>query len=139
MPINEHFESNFNAVLSSAIVFQQPVKVVNLMTDQVLAHPVYCATSFCQRMQGLLGRSMMTDGEGLYIPKCKSIHTFFMKFSIDIVFIDKKYKVKKVITGLKPFRFACGSYKTAGTLELAGQTINKRPCRPGDQLAFVKI
>jgi uncharacterized membrane protein (UPF0127 family) len=114
-------------------------KVVNRMTDQILAHQVYCATSFWERMQGLLGRSMMNDGEGLYIPQCQSIHTFFMKFSIDIVFIDKKYTVKKVITGLKPFRFAFGSFKTAGTLELPGCTINKSPCRPGDQLDFVKI
>ncbi|MDA3895033.1 MAG: DUF192 domain-containing protein [Desulfobacteraceae bacterium] len=114
-------------------------KVVNLMTDQVIACPVYRANSFFQRMQGLLGRSAMKDGEGLYISKCHSIHTFFMKFSIDIIFIDKEFRVKKVITCLKPFRLAFGSFGTAGTLELPSRSINKNPCRPGDQLDFVVI
>jgi len=114
-------------------------QVVNRMTGQVIASPVYYASSFFLRMRGLLGRSFLKDGEGLYLPKCNSIHTFFMQFSIDVVFIDKSLRVKKVVPHLKPFRLAWGSTGTFGTLEVAAETANKKNCVPGDQLEFVNI
>jgi hypothetical protein len=113
-------------------------QVINKMTDNVLASPVYCASTYWQRMKGLLGRDAMDETEGLYIPRCSSIHTFFMKFSIDIVFVDKTGKVKKVINTLKPYRLAFGSPGSFGVLELPCNTIFNA-CRPGDQLVFKKM
>jgi uncharacterized protein len=114
-------------------------KVINLMTDKILASPVYCASTYYQRMKGLLGRTSMEGIEGLYIPRCRSIHTFFMKFSIDIVFMDKTHKVQKIINCLKPFRLASGTLGSFGVLELPCHTIDLQACRPGDQLFFEKM
>jgi uncharacterized protein len=114
-------------------------KVINRMTDNIVASDVMIASTYWQRMKGLLGRAAMAENEGLYIPRCRSIHTFFMKFPIDIVFMDKAGKVKKVVNGLKPFRFASGSLGSFGVLELPGNTIQSKACRPGDQLVFEKV
>jgi len=112
--------------------------VINQMTDRILASKVYFASTYWQRMKGLLGRDALDNTEGLYIPQCRSIHTFFMKFSIDIVFVDKTGKVKKVVNSLKPYRFAFGSPGSSAVLELPSNTI-LNACRPGDQLVFEKM
>jgi len=56
------------------------------------------------RMRGLLGRMALGDGEALAIAPCGSIHTFFMKFEIDAVFLDRRGRVVRALTGLRPWR-----------------------------------
>ncbi len=78
----------------------------------------------------------MEKGEGLYITQCRSIHTFFMRFSIDILFLDRERKVTKVISELKPFRVAFGTICTIGVLELPEGTVNKNQCEIGDLISL---
>ncbi len=112
------------------------LKALNLRTNQVLADQVQVATSFYQRTKGLLGRTGIEKGEGLYITQCRSIHTFFMRFSIDILFLDSERKVTKVISELKPFRVAFGARRTIGVLELPEGTVDKNRCEIGDLISL---
>ncbi len=112
------------------------LRALNVRTDQLLADQVEVAASFYQRTKGLLGRAGMEKGEGLYITQCSSIHTFFMRFPIDILFLDRERKVTKVISELKPFRVAFGARRTVGVLELPEGTVDKNRCEIGDLISL---
>jgi len=59
-----------------------------------------------ERMRGLLGRDGLEPGTGLWIARTSSVHTFFMRFPMDAVFLDKDLRVRKVVPAVKPFRLA---------------------------------
>ncbi len=85
------------------------------------------------RMKGLLGRSELPPGEGIFIRPCRSIHTFFMRFPIDAVFVDRAGVVKKIVTNLKPWRTA-GARCAHAVVELAAGEAERRDLAPGDHL-----
>src|SRR5260370_799199 len=112
-----------------------PLKILNLTREVVLAHRVEVADHGATRRKGLLGRSGLPAGQGLWIVPCESVHTFGMKFPIDLVYLDRKKKVKKVRSDVQPWRLsACLSAHSV--LELASGTINTTRTRPGDRLEF---
>jgi uncharacterized membrane protein (UPF0127 family) len=111
------------------------MKVVNFTRQTELANCVEVADNGATRRKGLLGRSELAAGEGLWIVPCESVHTFGMKFPIDLVYLDRKKKVKKVRSDVLPWRLsACLSAHSV--LELASGTINTTHTRPGDTLEF---
>lgn len=75
------------------------------------------ADSFAARLRGLLGRRGLEAGEGLLIPRTSSVHTHFMRFAIDVVFLDADGRVGKIARGLRPWRFA-GARGAQDVLEL---------------------
>ena len=82
------------------------LEVVNCTRQSVLATALEVAASGEKRRKGLLGRAGLAPGEGLWILPCESVHTFFMRFPMDAVFLDKELRVRRVVEGVKPFRFA---------------------------------
>jgi uncharacterized membrane protein (UPF0127 family) len=111
------------------------LKVLNLARQAVLADRVEIADHGATRRKGLLGRSGLPAGEGLWIVPCESVHTFGMKFPIDLVYLDRNKKVKKVRSGVPPWRLsACLSAHSV--LELASGTIHRTQTKPGDTLEF---
>jgi uncharacterized membrane protein (UPF0127 family) len=111
------------------------LKIWNLTRQAVLAHSVEVADRGATRRKGLLGRSCLPFGEGLWIVPCESVHTFWMKFPIDLVYLDRHRKVKKVRSGVGPWRLsACLSAHSV--LEFASGTIDKTQIKPGDKLEF---
>jgi len=111
------------------------LKISNLTERGVLAHDVEVADHGATRMKGLLGRDSLPAGEGLWIVPCESVHTFGMKFPIDLIYLDRKKIVKKVRSGVPPWRLsACLSAHSV--LELASGTIRLTRTKPGDQLEF---
>ncbi len=78
-------------------------------TGMVLADRISIADSPAARARGLLGRMGLEDGQGLLIKPCSSIHMFFMKFPIDVLFLARDGRVIKMIRGLKPWRL-CGCW-----------------------------
>jgi uncharacterized membrane protein (UPF0127 family) len=66
------------------------------------------ADSILTRGRGLLGRRGLASGEGLLIRPCSSVHTWFMRFAIDVVYLDGDGRVIKVVSNLKPWRFSGG-------------------------------
>lgn len=85
------------------------------------------------RLKGLLGRSRLATDEGLLIRPTGAIHTCFMRFPIDVVFLDRELAVVGVVANLRPWRFAARSGSRA-VLELAAGEISRRGIRPGDRL-----
>ena len=86
-----------------------------------------------RRMRGLLGRRSLPGGEGILLEPAASIHTFFMRFPIDVVFLDKERVVVGIARGLRPWRAACRSGAHAA-LELASGESARRQLRIGDRL-----
>ena len=82
------------------------MQLVNLTNGTVLAHRIEVANSFKKRLRGLIGRSALKQGEAMVLLPCKSVHTCFMKFPIDVVFVNKEDVVIRVIESLKPFMFS---------------------------------
>jgi uncharacterized membrane protein (UPF0127 family) len=108
---------------------------LNLSRQSVLAYTVEVADHGATRRKGLLGRSGLPAGEGLWIVPCESVHTFGMKFPIDLVYLGRNKKVKKVRSNVVPWRLsACLSAHSV--LELASGTIHRTQTRPGDTLEF---
>lgn len=107
-------------------------KAVNLTTGEVLADKVKIAQDFKSRSVGLLDRVSMEKGEGLLIKPCNSIHTFFMKFPIDTLFLDKNGKVVKISRSLKPWKLSGALFTAYMVLELPEKTIEGRLTKVGD-------
>src|SRR5580704_16953762 len=109
--------------------------VSNLTRGTVLATRLEVADSGPKRNKGLLGRKGLADGEGLWITPCESVHTFFMRFPIDLVYLDRKLRVRKVSNGVPPWRLSfCLSAHSI--LELPAGVIRSTLTQAGDTLEF---
>ena len=85
------------------------------------------------RARGLLGRRELPGGEGLLLRPASSIHTLFMRFPIDLVFLDRELVVRKVVPEVGPWRFAFGLGSRA-VLELPAGECERRRIARGDRL-----
>ena len=108
-------------------------QVLNQTRNTVLATHLDLADSPRAREKGLLGRDHLPPGEGLWIVPCQAIHMFFMRFSIDLVYIDRKKRVRKVRSSVAPWRVsAC--FSAHSVLELPDGTVRDTRTRCGDLL-----
>ena len=105
------------------------------VSGAVLASDVRTAKTLWTRFWGLMGRSRLAQGEALLIDPCYSVHTFFMRFPIDVLFLDGDNRVVKVAGDLKPYRFAVGR-GARRVLEAAAGSAARAGVRAGDQLEF---
>jgi uncharacterized protein len=94
---------------------------------------VSLATSVPARMRGLLGRSELPPGEGILLRPAGSVHTFFMRFPIDVVFLGGELEVVRIARELPPWRTAAARGARA-VLELAGGEADRRGLLVGDRL-----
>ena len=93
------------------------------------------AHSMLARMRGLLGRSSLAPEEGILLRPASSVHTWFMRFPIDVVFLDRELSVLRVVRRLRPWRTAYGR-RAAAVLELAAGESERRGIRVGDRLSL---
>lgn len=91
----------------------------------ILSHDLKLAYKASERMVGLMFKDEMVGYDGLLIKPCNSIHTFFMKFSIDAIFLDKNFKIKKIYRNLKPWRMTRLVFGATQVLELQSGTVSK--------------
>ncbi len=108
--------------------------VYNKTKEKLVAQHVTVAGSIFARMKGLLGKKCLKDGEGMYFEPCSSIHTLFMKFPIDVLFIDKGNIVIHIIKTLKPFRFSGVYINAKACIELASGVVDLSSTEVGDTL-----
>lgn len=78
------------------------------------------------RFVGLMGRAELPSGTGLWIEPCNSIHMFFMRFAIDVLFLDRAGRVKRVMLRLKPWRVSPIVFGARTTVELPAGTLVDR-------------
>ena len=108
-------------------------QVTNKTRDSVLATRLTLAGTPQTRGKGLLGRDSLAPGEGLWIVPCQAIHMFFMRFSIDLVYIDRRKRVRKVTSSITPWRIsAC--LTAHSVLELPAGIVRETGTRRGDLL-----
>jgi uncharacterized membrane protein (UPF0127 family) len=108
----------------------------NPRTGAVLADSVERARTPWARMRGLLGRRELPQGGALCIEPCTSIHTFFMQFPIDAVFLRHDGLVLRAIPRMRPFRLTRFYPSAALAVELPAGTLQKTATREGDVLAL---
>jgi uncharacterized protein len=82
------------------------ILIRNLTRNTVLATAAAVADTGPTRNVGLLRHTKLDPGDGLWIVPCESVHTFFMKFAIDLVYLDKKKRVKKVRHAVPAWRLS---------------------------------
>ena len=80
---------------------------------------ILTATTFFQRLKGLLGRSSFPPDTLLLFPNSGSVHTFFMRFPIDILFLDADYKILRIRRNVPPFRLCLAPRGTRHVAEAA--------------------
>jgi len=108
--------------------------LINKTTNQEISKKVIQARSLLSRVKGLLGKKSLSPHEVLWLNPCPSIHTFFMKFAIDVVFVDRYMNVTRVHKNIKPWRMTPPlQFKNHSCFEFASNTI-KDSIKEGDQL-----
>jgi uncharacterized membrane protein (UPF0127 family) len=112
------------------------MNIVNKTKNTLLAQDVCVADTVLRRIKGLLGRNDFRQGEALIIKPCNSIHTFFMRFPIDVLFVDKHNKVIKATPALKPFCLTYIYFNAAFAIELPAGTLASTSTAKGD---FISI
>jgi uncharacterized membrane protein (UPF0127 family) len=114
------------------------IKVRNRDRGSVLAEAAEVADTSAKRRTGLLKHSGLEPGSGLWIAPCEAVHSFGMKFAIDLVYLDRKKKVRKIRREMVPRRLsAC--LTAHSVLELPVGAIDASRTEPGDQLEFEKL
>lgn len=103
----------------------------------LIGHRIYPAFSFRQRTRGLLGKTSLDQGAGMWLKPGGSVHTFGMRFPIDIVFIDERLRVLRVRRSVRPNSACVAARGTRSTLELTAGACDRHDVRPGQHLAFV--
>jgi uncharacterized protein len=114
------------------------VSVRNRTRDTVLGNAVDVADTSAKRRTGLLKHERLEPGQGLWIDPCESVHTFFMKFPIDLVYLDKRRIVKKVRSRVPAWRLsAC--LTAHSIVELPAGTVEQTRTQVGDELIFDRL
>ncbi len=113
-------------------------RIVNLDRECEIASYVEVAGTSAARRQGLLKRTELKDSTGLWLAPCEAIHTFGMKMPIDVVFLDRKYRARKLVTQLPPSRISL-CLAGSSVLELASGAIQRCGLQCGDRLQFQSL
>ena|ERR1051326_3704556 len=114
------------------------VQVRNQTRGSLIGEAVDVADTSTKRRVGLLKHQRLEPGTGLWILPCESVHTFFMKFPIDLIYLDKRRKVRKVRNAVPPWRLsAC--LAAHSVLELPAGTAAETGTKVGDELAIEEL
>ena len=111
-------------------------RVLNETKGTVVAEQVRVADGIWSRFWGLMGRRCLPEGHGLLLRPSASIHTAFMRFVIDVVFLDRESRVVKVVPQMKPYRVAAALSGGHSALELPAGAARRAQVEPGDRLAM---
>ncbi|TWU31134.1 DUF192 domain-containing protein [Novipirellula artificiosorum] len=109
-------------------------KLIDVETGEVLFDRLLIADTFRSRAVGLLGRRKMGIDEAILIRPCKSVHTFLMRMSISVAFVDQSGKVLSVVDHLPPWRVVMGPREAKFVLESAA---NCRKLAIGQRVATI--
>ena len=115
----------------------EPRLIVNLTRGSVVSERGVIADRARTRMRGLLGRRTLPSGEGLLLKPAPSIHTAFMRFPIDAVFLDANLRIVKLVDNLGPWRTA-SARRARAVLELNAGEILRRGLELEDRLAVLE-
>ena len=110
------------------------MKIINLTEKTIIAVRAKKAKSFFSRLQGLLGKKFFGLEDALIIEGCQAIHMFFMKFPIDVIFVDRTNTVVGLVVNIKPFCLSPFFFRARQAIELPSGSIEKSSVHIGDCL-----
>lgn len=102
--------------------------------SKILISDLVVVDQFWPRAKGLLGTRDLSSDKALWFPRCNSIHTFFMKYSIDCVFLDKNLKIKTLLENVKPGRLVFPIWGASSVVEMKAGKIQQLGLRLGEGL-----
>lgn len=108
--------------------------ILNLTRQSVLARNAFPAAGFRDRLRGLIGRKFSGSMDGMVFGRCNAIHTFFMRYPIDVIFAGEKYRVLKAVPAFPPWRPFLACPKACYVIELPAGTLASSGTETGDQL-----
>ena len=114
------------------------MQAINRTRQQILIERGLVARTAEARLCGLIGRAALADGEGLFLVGTKSIHTFGMRFAIDVVFLDPHGHVIHLIHAMKPSQFSAFVWRATGVLEMPAGVLHETGTRIGDCIEIVE-
>ncbi len=112
------------------------MRIVNQTRQSILITKGRVADTFWLRLRGLLGTSSLREGDGLILVGEKSIHTLFMNFPIDVIYVDNQQQVIRVAENMVPYRLGPFVFQAAYILETPVGVVAATSTQVGDQLRF---
>lgn len=112
------------------------MKVYKTLNNEIIADNVKVAQNFFSRTVGLIPKKTFNKGEGLIIKPCSSIHTFFMKFAIDVLFVNKKNEVVALYENVKPWKILPIHFNSYYVIELDSGAISSKNISKGDLITI---
>ncbi|HEY3825358.1 MAG TPA: DUF192 domain-containing protein [Bryobacteraceae bacterium] len=113
-------------------------QVRNVTRGTSIGDAIDTAESSAQRRTGLLKHHKLDEGTGLWIVPCEAVHTFFMKFALDLIYLDRRHRVRGIVRALQPWRLSM-CFPAHSVLELPTGTIDRTNTQKGDQLELIKV
>ena len=115
------------------------VAILNRTRNTILGDHVSVAETSLRRMIGLLGRERLETGTGLLIVPSQAVHTVAMHFAIDVIFLDRDWRVVYLRRAMLPFRMTTVHWKASRVLELPSGVIGETSTAVGDQLEIREL
>ena len=109
-------------------------RAVNATRNKTLANSLWVADTFFSSLLGLMGKRQLPAGEGLWICPCQSVHSMWMRFPIDVIFLNNQKSIIHLIENMKPFRISKYVHTARSVLELPARTIQATQTQVGDQI-----
>ena len=115
----------------------EPPSASLLHNGVMLIQHLDLALRFDRRFLGYMGKPAPPTGHALYLAPCRSIHTFFMRFPLDLIFVDRELRIVRLVRNLPPWRIARGGRLTFGVIEIPVESDLTSGLHPGDKLVRV--
>lgn len=112
------------------------MKLVNLNTGEILAEQVTEARTFARRLKGLMFTKALQQAACLHIEPCRSIHTFFMNYAIDVLHLDRNYTIVGIESRVEPGRMGAVIKNTASVIELPAGSLAQTRTQIGQAVQF---
>lgn len=121
---------------STNIIKMKLVKIINTKNNEIIGNEIIYANTPYRRFIGLMGKKEINDGQGVFLTPCNSIHMMFMKFPIDLIFVDRKNKIIHMTENIQPWKISRIVFMAQSVLELPVGTISKTMSEVGDILSI---
>ncbi len=109
-------------------------QLVNLNNGKILAFHVSEANSFWQRFKGLMFTKSFPEGDALHIKPCRSIHTFFMNYAIDVLYLDPNFQIVGIDIAIPPGKIGRHYLRTHSVMELPARRILETDTKVGQYI-----
>lgn len=117
---------------------EKRLRVTNRRSGKQIATHAGIANTSELRRRGLLKHSSLDEGDGLWIAPCEAVHSFGMKFAIDVLYLNKQKKILKIRPNMVKSRISL-CLSAHSVLELPAGTVAKTGTAVGDELEFEKV